>query len=342
MFAASEGEAILEGVRSRPEFGAFREALDAYLREWGFRRSGELMLTVPSFQERRAELIDILKGYVAAGGESPADLLRRQAGEREAETARVLAVLRRRKLVPLLPWPNRATLARVLMRWARRSIALRERARLKQALLYNRLRRVVLAVGRRLVERGSLESAEDVFFLTHQEIDDLLSGSAMFPGRVKELVALRMASHAEASAMTPPDSFELPEGDDWSPRREQGPPLLARRAPTTDGAAVLRGVGACGGTVTGRAAVLGDVSEFARLAGREVLVTRQTDPGWGPVFPLIRGLVIERGGMLSHGAIIAREYGIPAVVGVRDATKRIGQGQVVTVNGDRGVVTLGD
>jgi pyruvate,water dikinase len=60
------------------------------------------------------------------------------------------------------------------------------------------------------------------------------------------------------------------------------------------------------------------------------------------VFPLIRGLVIERGGMLSHGAIIAREYGIPAVVGVRDATRRIGQGQVVTVNGDRGVVTLGD
>ena len=88
------------------------------------------------------------------------------------------------------------------------------------------------------------------------------------------------------------------------------------------------------------ATVLSDVKESHRLRAGDVLVTRQTDPGWGPVFPLISGLVVERGGMLSHGAIIAREFGIPSVVGVSDATRRIAQGSVVTVDGDRGTVDI--
>ena len=82
--------------------------------------------------------------------------------------------------------------------------------------------------------------------------------------------------------------------------------------------------------------MLRDVTEAARLARGDVLVTKQTDPGWGPVFFLISGLVIERGGMLSHGAIIAREFGIPCVVGVRDATRAIPDGATITVDGDRG------
>ena len=100
----------------------------------------------------------------------------------------------------------------------------------------------------------------------------------------------------------------------------------------------MRGVGACGGTATGPAAVLRDVTEFNLLSQGDVLVARQTDPGWGPVFFLIRGLVMERGGMLSHGAILAREYGIPTVVGVKDATSLIAPGRMVVVDGDRSVV----
>jgi pyruvate,water dikinase len=86
--------------------------------------------------------------------------------------------------------------------------------------------------------------------------------------------------------------------------------------------------------------VLADVTEAHRLAAGDILVTRQTDPGWGPVFPLISGLVMERGGMLSHGAIIAREFGIPSLVGVRDATRVIPAGATVSLDGDRGVVRV--
>src|SRR5262249_35901145 len=118
-------------------------------------------------------------------------------------------------------------------------------------------------------------------------------------------------------------------------------PGLAGAARATTGLdEELRGVSACGGRTTGRAAVLGDVSEAGRLVAGDVLVTRQTDPGWGPVFFLIKGLVMERGGMLSHGAIIAREFGLPAGVGVGDAPTPIPAGRTVMVAGDQGLVRL--
>jgi pyruvate,water dikinase len=102
----------------------------------------------------------------------------------------------------------------------------------------------------------------------------------------------------------------------------------------------LRGTGACGGRVSGRAAVLADVAEAHRLERGDILVTRQTDPGWGAVFCLVSGLVIERGGMLSHGAIIAREFGLPCIVGVPEATRRIAHGARLQVDGDAGTCRL--
>jgi pyruvate,water dikinase len=104
----------------------------------------------------------------------------------------------------------------------------------------------------------------------------------------------------------------------------------------------MRGIPACGGRARGRATILGSATEAERLSQGDVLVTRQTDPGWGPVFFLISGLVIERGGMLSHGAIIAREFGIPCVVGVKGAMARIRGGATLEVNGDAGVVHVVD
>ena len=103
---------------------------------------------------------------------------------------------------------------------------------------------------------------------------------------------------------------------------------------------MLRGTSACGGSITAPAAVLADVRDAHHLHRGDVLVTRQTDPGWAPVFCLISGLVIERGGMLSHGAIIAREFGLPCVVGIKDATRRIEHGALVTVDGDRGTCSI--
>lgn len=336
LIAGSTATEALAEIRTDRRFTGFRHALDSFLEDWGFRCSAELMLTSPSFQEDPAPLIDLLRSYAAMDGESPADQLVRQAAEREAETQRVLQSLRHQRLSRWVPFISQALVAKTILRWTQRCIQLRERARLKQALLYSRLRRIALSLGARLTEGGRLMEAEDIFMLSIDEIDLLVSGGEMFPDHVASLVKLRRGAHVELGATTPPDSMHLAPGEylRTSIAREEGTGVES-------GDGELRGVGACGGSSTAPAAVLLDVTESHRLRAGDILVTRQTDPGWGPIFPLISGLVIERGGMLSHGAIIAREFGIPSVVGVKDATRLIPHGGAVTVDGDRGLVRLG-
>jgi pyruvate,water dikinase len=325
---ATDAAHILRAVRDDHRFAAFRAELDRFLETWGFRSSRELMLTVPGLDEHPEPVIDLLKQYALLDGSSPELSMSEQAAERRRETARVLRSLAWRS-------PVRAASAWCLIRWTQRAVICRERVRLKQALLYTRLRRVLLCVGDRLVERGTLRSRDDVFMLTVGEVLELIGGRSMFGGGVADLVALRRRQHERLSAVKPPDTFILPAGEVFGSRGEGEP---TDSGPVAQGSAdqVLAGSTACGGIVTARAAVLGDVVEVSRLTCGDVLVTRQTDPGWAPVFCLVSGLVIERGGMLSHGAIIAREFGLPCVVGVRHATSLIPHGSMLTVDGSRG------
>jgi pyruvate,water dikinase len=336
LFREQTSEEILESLRTHQRFLMFNSQFEAFLHEWGFRFSGELMLTVPNFQERPTALLEILKSYVGFKGESPLATLERQNADRNRETSRVLTDAPWITVIGIPVCPQRWLIDRVL-KWTQHAVALRERARMKQALLYSRARQVALAIGDKLVVRGDLDYRDDVFFLTYQELDALLSGNSMFPYWHKEMVGQRKVWFQDLLDMTVPDTFELPEGEFLG--------HLNHKATTgirTEICAALRGIGACGGQVMARATVLADVSESNRLVGGDVLVTKQTDPGWGLVFVLIKGLIMERGGMLSHGAIIAREYGIPTVVGVRDATRLIHSGRTVFVNGDQGVVSLMD
>jgi rifampicin phosphotransferase len=300
---------------------AFESALADYLERWGFRFSGELMLTAPSFQERPEELLAILAHYAAEGIQPPAERLAMQKRERLASTRNVLRLLGR----------VRAALVRPLIAAAQASIGYRERARLKQALLYSRLRWVALAIGERLVREQRLTERDDVFFLTSAELDELLSGTAMFPHAVADLVAMRKRAHAAFADLQPADVLRAREGEypSWQAPRDR-----------TASDAELKGASVCGGKTSGRARVLSTVHEAHSLLPGDILVTRQTDPGWAPAFVAIGGLVLERGGMLSHGAILAREFGIPTLVGVADATTRIPDGATVALDGDLGVLDI--
>jgi pyruvate,water dikinase len=326
LFDSGDARAVLESIATDPRFATFRVAFQRFLDEWGYRCSEELMLTTPSFQEDPAPLVDVLRAYARSDGDSPRDSLRAQTEARERETRAVasqLGAARGALLTALLPRVHAA-------------IRYRERARLKQALLYSRCRRIALAMGAALERRGSIAERDDVFFLTWQELIELTGGGAMFPDSVCRTIETRRAEHARLSATTPPDSFTLAEGEYLDDETVDA--MRASDTATSVPGDVLSGTSACGGRVTGRATVLEGVTQASLLARGDVLVTKQTDPGWGPVFPLIAGLVIERGGMLSHGAIIAREFGIPCVVGVKDAMRRIPSGTAVTVDGNRGEV----
>jgi rifampicin phosphotransferase len=362
LFVSQPSSHVLDTIRSDRAFASFAQELDRFLDDWGFRCSGELMLTVPSFQEQPAPLVDIIKAYAEVDGNSPVDHLQSQRAERLRETDRVAAELRNRRLLRFVPGLHQWHAVSVLLRSTQSAITLRERARLKQALLYSRLRRVTLALGDRLVADGRLDHRDDIFMLTAEDVDDLVSGYAMFPEHVRQIVATRRAAHQELSDITPPDSVRLVAGEyirgsqlvDRGSRfavrgsHAQGaaasprPRAASRESRTTNSEprTPMRGLGVCGGATTARAAVLTDVTETHLLEPGDVLITRQTDPGWGALFPLISGLVMERGGMLSHGAIIAREFGIPSVVGVSDATRLIPHGHNVHIDGDRGLVQI--
>ncbi|HVF40751.1 MAG TPA: PEP/pyruvate-binding domain-containing protein, partial [Gemmatimonadaceae bacterium] len=170
--------AVLHAIRSDPRLAEFRSQFDAYLDEWGFRCSSELMLTTPTFQEDPLPVIALLRAYARLDADSPIQCIARQTVERETETVRVTFALSRRRILSI-PWVSWAALLRVVLPWTHASIRFRERARLKQALMYSRVRRIALAIGDELVRRGMVLNRDDVFWLTVSELDELAGGGAM-------------------------------------------------------------------------------------------------------------------------------------------------------------------
>ncbi len=337
VFASADVATLEQRLRDEPRLTDFRAAFARYLEQWGFRSSGELMLTRPSPEEDARPTLELLRSYAQMDAPSPQHQLAEQAAAREVATREVERRLTPNALWRALPF-SRAWQLRRLLAATHGAIRLRERARQKQAKLYVRLRHIARAIGGRLVASGHLAVADDVFFLTCEEVDALPGDDATTPHAVQHLVRERRDEHARLAAMTPPDSFTLGFGESFSPSA-----VAASNSAVMDDAdasATLQGTGACGGRIVSNAAVLADATEAGRMQQGDIVVTRQTDPGWACVFFLARGLVVERGGMLSHGAIIARELGIPAVVGVRHATRRIAHGVRLAVDGDRGVVDI--
>ena len=288
------------------------------------------MLTVPNFREQPAALFDILKSYIEIEPPSPKQIIESQ----EKERCFVLQTLR-----PQMRWGNWCVLTR-LLRSTHKAIAYRERVRMKQAALYAGFRQTLLSMGRHLVAASRIETAEDIFFFKYTEIDKWFAGTEMFPAGLRDLIQVRKMHFDQATRLHPPDYLLLAPGEYYDGTQKAYKPDRTSKRRNVDMQNAIAGIGAGGGRINAKARVLESVLEAKRLKPGEILVTRQTDPGWGPVFPLIKGLVMERGGMLSHGAIIAREFGIPAVVGIPEITQKITSGQTILVDGDEGYVRL--
>jgi phosphohistidine swiveling domain-containing protein len=228
-----------------------------------------------------------------------------------------------------LPLGRRLVLRLAVSR-ARQAITLREQGRIVQSLLFGEVRKLALALGEKLMELGHLAAAEDVFYIHTGELRDLVTGKFLLPETLPGLVALRREALARCEEREPPECFVLPEGAYARDR--------ARDGATVEGD-TLRGVGASRGRARGTARVILDPVRD-KLEPGEILVARATDPGWTALFAIAGALVLERGGILSHGAIVAREFGVPAVVGVEGATARLRGGEQVSVDGETGVVVI--
>lgn len=290
-----------------------------FLDRYGDRAVAEIDLGVPRWSDDPTHICGVLTNYLRMVNPdaAPDKQFESAAREAEAQVAGLVAKARTRGRL-------RGSLVELALDRTRRLAGVRELPKYYLVMALAAVRRQILLVGTELAADGRIGAADDVFFL------DLVEARAGLGGTDQRgLVAERREAY------------------DRELRRRHVPRLLlsdgtepeSLHTPTEAGAnGVLVGSPASAGTVTGTARVILD-PVGARLEPGEILVAPSTDPGWTPLFLTAGGLVMEMGGANSHGAVVAREYGIPAVVGVPDATSRIVTGQVISVDGAAGTVT---
>jgi phosphohistidine swiveling domain-containing protein len=263
-------------------------------------------------------LLETLKFFVSGKGVDPYERQRRFATRREEATAAVLAQLD----------TVRAKAFRRLLHWAQSAAPIREDALADVGLAWPQVRRMLLEIGRRLQQAGVINDPNDVFWLRHSEIDE----SA---GNLADQVEQRKELWRGQRRATPPQL--LPKGG-WGDAFRRWMPAASEEQ-TGD---VIKGIGGSMGTITAPARVLAGPQDFGQMQPGDVLVASITTPAWTSLFAMASGVVTDIGGPLSHSSIVAREYGIPAVLGTAVATRRIHSGQLIKVDGDAGIVTLLD
>ncbi|RAO34382.1 Pyruvate, water dikinase [Micromonospora saelicesensis] len=297
-----------------------RAAIEAYLDRYGMRCVGEIDITRPRWSERPGTLVPVLLDNIKLF-EPGAARRRFEQGQQQAQQ-QAHEVLTRLRALPDGQQKADET-ARMIDR-VRTFTGYREYPKYDIISRYFIYKQALLAEAERLVRAGVLTETEDVFYLTFQEFHE-----AARTHRVDdELIRQRRDAFRSYQALTPPRVLTSDgEAITGAYRRDDVP------------AGALAGVPVSSGTVEGRARVILDMAH-ADLEAGDILVTAHTDPSWTPLFVGIAGLVTEVGGLMTHGAVIAREYGLPAVVSVLDATRLIRDGQRIRVHGSDGYVEI--
>ncbi|HLZ54919.1 MAG TPA: PEP/pyruvate-binding domain-containing protein [Verrucomicrobiae bacterium] len=297
----------------------FLAAWDVFMIEHGHHCRGELELFNARWSETPDYVLGMVRGYLRSIDRSdPLENQRQLAGERE----RLTEQCRRRLKNPIKRWIFACSLRR-----AQKLAVFREKLKSEAIRRIAFTRRILLILGQRLCEQGILSCRDDIFFLEIVELEPVATGSASFNGR--ERIETRRREYEKNLKLSPP-------------------PLVIGRfdpnvptPPVTNGdAKLLEGIPASPGVVTGPARVILRANHHEQVLPGEILVAPFTDPAWSPYFITAAGLVVEQGGILSHGSIVAREYGLPTVVNVVAATQIIHTGDRVRVDGDSGCVTI--
>jgi phosphoenolpyruvate synthase/pyruvate phosphate dikinase len=297
-----------------------RDAILAYLDKYGMRCVGEIDITRPRWSERPTTLVPLIlgniKNFEPGAGERRFGQGRQEAREKEQE---LLARLR-----DLPDGEGKADETKQKIDRVRTFIGYREYPKYGMVSRYFVYKQALLEEAGRLVRARVLRETEDIFSLTFQELHDVVRTNHADD----QLISQRKLAFRSYQALTPPRVFTS-DGE-----------VVAgayRRDDVPTGALV--GLPVSAGTIEGRARVILDMAE-ADLEPGDILVTAYTDPSWSPLFVAITGLVTEVGGLMTHGAVIAREYGLPAVVGVEQATRLIRDRQRIRVNGTDGYVEI--
>jgi rifampicin phosphotransferase len=303
----------------------WRKRFHGHLREYGHMLYNlDFIHPVPA--DDPAPVLEALKLYLSGSGSDPFSRQRESAERRE----QAAATMRDRLKGLRLKWLNKYLTS------AQKFAPLREDGLAEIGLAYPLIRQMLHELGRRLAQRQVILAAEDIFWLTEDEVRQA-AGGLDGAGSVESLVERimpRKAEHQAALRATPPVAlpqmkvlgFDMMSLKDKRGRRNRGD--------------MIKGVAASPGIASGAACILHGPGDFVRMKPGDVLVAPITTPAWTPLFALASAIVTDVGGPLSHGSIVAREYGIPAVLGTGVATRRIHDGQTITVDGGAGKVLL--
>jgi phosphohistidine swiveling domain-containing protein len=310
---------LLQRYRERALPAVAQRGLQAFLRRFGHRAIAEIDIGMPRWSDDPSHLLGVISNYLRLEESDLDPASQFRASHAKAEfmiTSLTSRAAERSRL--------RAKLAGWTLRRVRQLAGLREAPKFLLIVALGEMRAHLKGIGRELTAKNVIDQADDVFFLDVADTRRALAGEDL-----RTLVAERREGYQHELKRRHIPRLLLSDGTE--------PEAMAVEAVGTDGALV--GSPASTGTVTARARVVLD-PVGAHLEPGEILVAPSTDPGWTPLFLTAGGLVMEMGGSNSHGAVVAREYGIPAVVGVPEATHKIETGQLITVDGAAGLVTL--
>ena len=315
-----EDERFLDDLPNVPGGPEARDAIAAWLEKYGMRGVGEIDITRPRWSERPTALVPILLGHVENFDPG--------AGKRRFEQGRQDAAEKERELLARLrAMPNgeeKADETKRMIDRVRTFAGYREYPKYDMVSRYFVYKQALMEEAERLVRADVLREKEDIFYLRFQELQEVVRTNQVD----EQLIRQRKDAFESYRALTPPRVLTSDgEAVAGSYRREDFP------------AGALVGLPVSAGTIEGRARIILDLAE-ADLEPGDILVTAYTDPSWTPLFVAIKGLVTEVGGLMTHGAVIAREYGLPAVVGVEHATRLIQDGQRIRVHGTDGYVEI--
>jgi rifampicin phosphotransferase len=322
---------LLVALRSDRAAAGFHGALDAYLSRFGDRCANELKLETITLSEDPAFLVATVRSYWRQGVTDPDASREREGSIRAAAEAVIADRLGGARL----------RLFRVVLGQARARIRDRENLRFERTRVFGVVRRIFVAFGHALVRAGRVDDPRDVFWLDLREVFGWADGTGASVD-LRPVVAVRRAEFARYEAGDPPpERFET-----WGPPAEANLDAIAARQRSQAATAVGRvdgpsrelvGTGCCPGVVRAPVRLVRDPRLAGELAG-QILVAERTDPGWTLLFPSAAGILVQRGSLLSHSAIVAREMGIPCVVSVPDLMDTLRDGELVEMDGATGLI----
>lgn len=292
-----------------------------FLKEYGHRCAEELNFSVPRWREDPAFIIDVLKNYLNSNSKNPHEKIE----ELKMQQLKLLEDLNQK-------WPKwKFYIFKKALKRAQIALKAREDFKSEAVKHIALLRMSVLRIGENLIQRGLLKDSSDIFFFNLAEINNLESDENYDKDFFKKIEERKIQ-------LKKYEDMELPGIID-----DPDHISIEQKVDKKLDAFPLKGIAASYGKAEGIARVILDIKDIGRLQPGEILVTDHTDPadpGWTPIFATVKGVITNRGGLLSHACIVAREYGLPAIVNVPNATEIIKDGQYLILDGNEGTINI--